>query len=102
MRQLNAEENPYHELARGWFGSDHDANIEYYAKQAGWSEGTKAQYQQDLKYFIEWLHSKQQMIIADEEMLTEVGKWAECQGKGRFIYFTQEDIKSLKQLVEKK
>lgn len=33
--------NPYPDKPEGWFGSDSEAAIEYYAKQKGWDEGFK-------------------------------------------------------------
>ncbi len=42
---MNKLTNPYPELAKGWFGSDNEAAIRYYAKRLGWGEGTKAQLQ---------------------------------------------------------
>ena len=35
-------ENPYPDLTPGWFGSDNQTAIEYYAKQAGWEAGADA------------------------------------------------------------
>jgi len=34
-------DNPYPELARGWFGSDHEANITHYGKRDGYEEAQK-------------------------------------------------------------
>ena len=33
--------NPFPELARGWFGSDVEANIIYYSKQEGYKQAQK-------------------------------------------------------------
>jgi len=49
--------NTYPDLPSGWFGSDTDAAIVYYAKQSGWNEGTTAQFKKDIKDVIEELET---------------------------------------------
>ena len=84
MRVLKLEENPYPDKARGWFGSDTEANIDYYAKQEGWREGAQAQYQFLMKAFVGLLEDIFSTAKTDKEVWTKA----------------QELLGNLKQLVE--
>ncbi len=49
MIRLTDEDNPYPDKPEGWFGSDAEVAIEYYAHQEGFNEGAKAQLKKVVK-----------------------------------------------------